>query len=505
MITADVVIIGCGPTGVVLATLLGQLGVKVVVVEREPGVMPIPRATHIDEETLRNFQMTGLMPRLQEHTCPFGSAEVADERGQVLFEQEISDPAAPHGYRGSRFFDQAAFERALREGLGRYPGVRLLTGVAASGVENLADRVVVSGTQGATPVTIEAAWAVGCDGGRSLCREAMSVGMDCVAPKRHWMIVDTLLRDPADAALLPGRFRYVLDPRRLTIFAHGIGLNRRWEFELDEGEELPDEATVRRWIAPYIDPARLTILRTVKYSHNSLVATAWRAGRLLLAGDAAHMMPPSAGQGMCSGVRDAVNLAWKLGAVLGGADPSLLDTYETERSTHVREILAATLYISRRTDARTGWQRWQRRNVLRLATALPPLKAMMRRRGVARPPLRGGCLDETSALRGQHLPQVPALLQGGEALLDDLIGYRPALVARPGVLTEADLDWARRRGVSLWRPGVELLEPQYALARWLRDARVDFALARPDRIVFGAGDAASLPRVRGAFDRWLGG
>lgn len=503
----DVLIVGCGPTGVVLANLLGALGARVAVLERDAAVYPIPRATHIDEETLRNFQATGLMSALEVHTAPFGAVDVVDEDGAVLLADEVIDRAAPHGYRGSRFFDQPAFERILREGLGRYPRVSLHVGVEADGFEDRGDAVTVRARRAATgeALTFRAAWVVGCDGGRSPTRAALDIGMESVAPKRHWLIVDALLRDPADASRLPGNFRYVLDPERLTIYAHGFGPNRRWEFQLAEGEAVPDEATVRRWLGRYIDPARLEVVRIVPYAHHSLIASRWRVGRVFVAGDAAHMMPPSAGQGMCSGVRDAVNLAWKLHRVLAGeAREALLDTYERERRPHVRDILEGTLRIGSRLEARTAFQRWRRRNELKLITNLPAgLQNIIRQQSVRRPTLREGFLDGASRGRGDHLPQAQAWRGGARHASDDLLGYRFTLLAKAPALETHDVEWARERGVALGRLGADVEEVDGTLARWMREQDLDFALVRPDRIIFGAGAARELPGVRASFDRWL--
>lgn len=503
----DVVILGCGPTGVVLANLLGELGCRVAVLEREPEVHPIPRATHVDEETLRNFQATGLMPALLGHTTLVGKIEVVDEDGSVLLADEVGDPAASHGYTGSRFFDQPAFERILREGLRRFPTVRLELGAEVVGIAELGDGVTVTARRGdGEAMVLRAAWVVGCDGGRSVTRAAIGAEMESLAPRKHWLIVDTLLNDTADAARLPDRFRYLLERERLTLYAHGIGRNRRWEFQLGDDEATPDEATVRGWIGRFIEPERLTITRIAKYAHNSLLAARWRAGRILIAGDAAHMMPPTAGQGMCAGIRDAINLAWKLHAVVSGrAAPGLLDSYERERRPHVHEVLAGTLFMSERLQASTGLQRWRRRNELRLVGSLPPVRSLLRHLGLRHPPLREGCLDAGSPGRGQHLPQVRVRHEGREVLLDEVLGYRFALVVRAEVLTTRDLDWAAAQGVRVLRPGADFVEVEGQLARFMRKQELDFVLVRPDRQIFGAGAARELPRVEAALTARLAG
>ena len=460
----DVAIVGCGPTGIVLANLLGQLGVRVVALEREDAVYPVPRATHIDEETLRNFQLTGLIDELLPHTSPFGTIEVADDAGKVVLRDRVADPTSPHGYAGSRFFDQPAFERVLRRGLGRFPSVKLRTGVDVTSVRDEGECVTVVGQNGTGEISVRASWVVGCDGGRSLTREAVGASMEEVAPKRPWVIADTLLRSPDDATLLPDCFRYILASERLTIYAHGFGLNRRWEFQLDEDEEVPSRETVVAWMSAYVDPARLEILRIAPYAHTSLLASSWRKGRIFIAGDAAHMMPPSAGQGMCSGTRDAVNLAWKLHRVIAGtADESLLDTYERERSPHVREILLGTLFIGNRLLGDSVFQRWRRRQMLRVLSSVPPAREFARKRGLRRPLLRDGFLDTSSPLAGRFFPQFETQHEGVLSRSDDELGYRFAhLSVRQSGLDED-------------------------VVRWMRQHGIEWVIVRPDRYIYSAG------------------
>lgn len=479
----DVAIVGCGPTGVVLANLLGQFGVRVVAIDREADVYPVPRATHIDEETLRNFQLTGLIDEVLPHTSPFGTIEVADESGKVLLRDQVADPTSPHGYAGSRFFDQPAVERVLRKGLERFGSVTLRTGFEATGIRDDGNEVLVTARSGSEELCIRAAWVVGCDGGRSVTREAIGATMDEIAPKRSWVIADTMLRSPADAALLPGNFRYILASKRLTIYAHGFGLNRRWEFQLGESDEVPSRDDVVTWVSAYVDPARVEILRIAPYAHMSLLSSSWRKGRILVAGDAAHMMPPSAGQGMCSGVRDVVNLAWKLHRVIAGASSeALLDTYEQERAPHVREILLGTLFIGNRLLGDSVLQRWRRRQMFRVLSSVPRVRELARQRGIRRPELRDGFLDTSSTLAGRFFPQFDTTRDGAPGRTDDVLGYRFAFVTSAKSVSPETIAWAERHDVGVWTDGID-----DQIARWMRLRAVDWVLVRPDRQVHSSG------------------
>jgi len=184
--------------------------------------------------------------------------------------------------------------------------------------------------------------------------------------------MDSLLKQGQGNGALPNNFRFVLERERPTIFAYGTGRHKRWEFQLGIGEAMPDELTMKSWAAKYAAPDTIEVTRVAQYAHHSLVATRWRQNRLFLIGDAAHMMPPSAGQGLCSGIRDAINLAWKLGAApKGQAATPLLDTYEEERKPHLYAILRRTLFFGSRLQGGTPLQRLWRYVQLRAIQQVP--------------------------------------------------------------------------------------------------------------------------------------
>lgn len=486
----DVLIIGCGPTGVVLGNLLGQAGLRVHLIEKDPGVYPVCRATHLDEETLRNFQMTGLMSELQAFYTPFGYVDVVDHKGHMLLEEKIQQSDAMHAYQSSAFFDQPAFESILRQGLSCYPQVQLNTGMEAFEIRQTGSsvRVTCRAQDSGQEHCFEAKWLIACDGGRSICREQLGINMQALAPKRHWLIVDTLLRNPEDAGLLPDRFRYVLDPEHLTIYAYGFGLNRRWEFQLAEDEEIPSEPVIASWLSRFIDPAKLELLRVVKYAHHSLVANQWRQGRVLLAGDAAHMMPPSAGQGLCSGVRDAVNLAWKLARVIQNQAPeSLLDSYELERKPHVQEILKGSMFISNRLQADHPLEHWLRKTQLSLIGKIPLLQDILRHYSFRRHPLQKGCLQAACEQAGHHLPQISTTQEGFGS--DDRLAYAWNLISRDSVPLTIQ--------AHCHKLGIRLLEwtdlsaaEQDGFGRFLQHKV--FVLVRPDKIIYATGRTDQL-------------
>lgn len=487
----DLIIVGGGPTGLVLANLAGKLGLNIAVIEKQKEVYPIPRATHIDEETMRNFQLTGLMPLLKQHTAPFGKAAVVTHKGKLLLEEYLQQNGVKHGYTGSYFFHQPAFEKILRQGLSRYPKVDLLAGYETTHIQQNNHCVTVTVKQVGINQTIDisAKWAVGCDGGRSLVRNSLNIPMDAIEPAREWVIVDTILKDPADAALLPNHFRYILNNDRVILFAYGIGTNNRWEFQLGENEPMPDEATILKWVAEYIPLQKIEVTRIARYAHNSLIARQWRDERILLAGDAAHMMPPFAGQGMCSGVRDAVNLAWKLEAVIKQQAPvALLDSYEQERKEHLRLIFKRTLFLSGVIKADTATGKIARNLKLRLIAGLPGLKKHLQQKYDIPARLQAGKLFNCN-LAGKHLPQVD--VAGRHLQSDDLTGYCSVVISKQGALTPIQLKNVETKKI-------QIIHNNTIYNQWLNQQGIDFAIVRPDKIIFGTGKVTQFDEVLAA-------
>lgn len=498
----DVIIIGCGPTGVILAHLLGKLGVSVRIIEKEEKIFPVPRATHIDEETLRNFQATGLMPQLEKFTSTFGTMEVYDANGKRLFQEEVIQPDSIHGYIGSRFFDQPEFENILREGLKKYKTVELLKGIEVTTISQSTNEVSVTGKNNGTNEIFEfvTSWVIGCDGGRSVTRAALNVEMDALEPARDWIIVDTILKEEAFATLLPDRFQYLFLPERLTIYAHGFGKHRRWEFQLNKDEKAPSDETVKKWVSKFVSLQKVEITRIAKYAHNSLVARKWRKGKVLLAGDAAHMMPPSAGQGLCSGVRDALNLSWKLSAVIKKeASEKILDTYEAERKAHLNEILKRTLFIGHRMDGDNSLQKFWRKFSLQIIEQIQPLKNYLRKTYNTPPPLKGGCLNLSSSLAGHHIPQT--IIADGNLFSDDIVGYNFALITFPRKLSENQISTAKEKSIFILHEHVDI--KQTLLSKWLDKHNSDFVIVRPDKIIFGNGKANEYENVMSEFEKWF--
>ncbi|HEX3918911.1 MAG TPA: bifunctional 3-(3-hydroxy-phenyl)propionate/3-hydroxycinnamic acid hydroxylase [Caulobacteraceae bacterium] len=473
----DVLIVGLGPVGATLAALLGDAGVDVIAIDRLVEVYPLPRAAHFDHEIMRVFQALGIADEVLRHARPATGYEFRSAEGEVLVSfGDMAAQLAPSGWAGGYMFNQPGLERALRAKLAAAPTVQVLLGAAFERlqVDDGGVRAEIAGPDG--PLEVRARYLVGCDGAWSPVREAIGAGLDDLQFDEPWLVIDAI---PRPGAQMPTINLQICDPARpTTCVLMGPG-RHRWEFMMLPGETAEavlEDAFIEGLLASWnVD---VEIERKAVYRFHGLVADKWRAGPVLIAGDAAHQTPPFAGQGMCAGIRDAANLAWKLSAILAGrADDVLLDTYQIEREPNARAYIQVAIGMGR-VVCTLDPAMAAARNAQMLATRasgarpLPP---------AAPPPMTGPGVLEGSPRAGELFPQPVA--EG--ARLDDMLGPGAWLIsAAPPTdapdLTAIGLDDSR---LTPFRP---------KLAGWLTANSAEAVLVRPDRIVFGAGAPAAL-------------
>jgi 3-(3-hydroxy-phenyl)propionate hydroxylase len=335
----DVVVVGAGPVGMTAAALLAARGVRVTVLERNTRTSDEPKAISIDDESLRVYQWAGLAEHILKIIVPGTGTRYYDAAGRPVFQTRAAQPCR-FGYPFKNPFAQPDLERELAAHLRAQPNVMLHLGTAVTALAQDADGVELQTTRG----PVRARFVLGCDGGRSTIRARLGIGMTGRSYGDAWLVAD-LLGDRHDE-------RYGMhhgDPDRPHVIIPGRNGRCRYEFLLRPGEGepgvRPDLGLVRRLLAPYREVTPEQVERLVTYRFHAVVADRWRVGNAFLLGDAAHMMPPFAGQGLNSGIRDAANVAWKIADVVAGRlAESALDTYETERRPHAE----ATVRLSER-------------------------------------------------------------------------------------------------------------------------------------------------------------
>lgn len=513
----DVVIAGGGPVGVLTANLLGLHGVRVLVVEREPTPHGQPRAFSCDDEALRIYQSAGLIGALKPDLRQSRRVTYTGVGNKPIAALHLSEVDFGFGYTPIWFFYQPLLEKALRDGLLRFEhaALRLGTDVEALEQDNtgvtVRTRDVATGKRGA----VRARYLVGCDGGRSTVRGLLGITMEGRSYEEPWIAISATV--PEEDA--PPECSIVCDPHRPGFVGRGPVGQFRWEFRLRHGEsaeEMLQPNSIRRLIAPYVNPDKVTVERAQLYTFRCLVAPRWREGRTFLAGDAAHMMPPFMGQGLVSGLRDSANLAWKLARVVRGHSPeALLDSYEQERQPHVRTMLDATVRLGYVFQARNTPTALLRDTVLRGIQRIPSLRRFVEGFRFKPPPsieegwLLGGRRSGRTAPEGSYFPQPRVrLATGEEQLLDDTLGSGFAVLSRKnGPATEAARALAEALGgtsVTVGPAGLSSTDARSVqdhtgrLAEWFNLHGVDVAVVRPDRFVFGAVPMARLPELRTA-------
>jgi 3-(3-hydroxy-phenyl)propionate hydroxylase len=453
----DVAIVGCGPVGATLGNLLGGMGLTVEIIERELDVYHLPRAAHFDGEIMRVFQAVGLATAIEPCTAPIDGMDFVNADGTRLFGFVSPPGTGPSGWANDYMFYQPDLERALRDGLERFPDVTLRLGLEVCGLVEHDDLVELTASEKSSgcETRILARYVVGTDGARSVTRTAMGSALDDYGFDQPWLVVDTFLRRPVD---LPNIAIQYCDPARPATFVPHGGTHRRWEIMVmpdDDVAEIETPERVAELLAPWVDAADYDLVRAVVYTFHALVATTWRAGRLLLAGDSAHQMPPFLGQGMCAGIRDAANLAWKLARVLRGESTArLLDSYQSERQPHVRTIIETAVAagsIIQTTDPELA--RLRDRQLASDPSAAPPAPGL--------PALGPGVhLDG-----GGH--QIPQIGRSDDRLTPGFTLVTPSPTLAAGLRAPSD--------------GPVVVAPE--LADWFRENDAECALVRPDRYV----------------------
>ncbi len=368
----DVVIVGAGPVGLTLANILGLQGVRTLVVDERDTLIDYPRGVGLDDEALRTFQSIGLVERILPHTVPNQILRFFDAKRRLL--AEMAPPDARFGWPKRNGFVQPMVDAELLSGLDRFDCVEVRWGHRMRTCEESADGVTVQLACNGSSSTVKARYVVGCDGGRSATRHLMGVSFDGTTSPTRWLVID-IANDPlghpnSEVGADPDR------PYASISIAHGI---RRFEFMIHENEsdeQVEAPAFIRQMLGRLVPhPERVDVIRHRVYTHHSRIAGSFRSGRLLLAGDAAHLMPVWQGQGYNSGIRDAANLGWKLAAVVNGhVDDALLDTYDVERRKHARAMIDLSTMVGRVISPTNRRVAVLRDRVIRAASVVPTLK-----------------------------------------------------------------------------------------------------------------------------------
>ena len=505
-----IVIVGAGPVGLAVGNLLGQEGLKTLIVERNATTVDHPRAIVLDDEGARTLQAFGAAEDFLRHTIEGDGARYYDDEGKCF--GTVGAGARLYGFAKRHFMYQPELERALVENMRRFPSAELRFGWAVTGIAQDPSGVTVECDTPDGPHTVRCDWLLACDGGRSSIRQWLGVDFVGSTYEQDWIVLD-LKSDPDQV----NYSRFFCSTARPAVSVPAPRGGRRFEFMLQDGETGADmltDASLSKLLAPYREFRSEDVIRRAIYTFHARIASRMRLGRVLLLGDAAHSTPPFAGQGMNAGLRDAHNVAWKLGLLAKGlADDSILDSYDEERRAPAWAMIQLAVAMGQVVMPKGDEQVGLRAMLLKMLESFPGAQDyFLQMKFKPTPRYDSGIfvdLDRQlyeASLVGQMLPQPAVKLPSGVvAKLDDLLGSGFALIAQdePGAAVLADLTHPLWRQLGPSR--VHLMPGDIAAAgaagiktavaaddfvRPIRTHRDQILLVRPDRYVAGAFDPA---------------
>jgi 3-(3-hydroxy-phenyl)propionate hydroxylase len=529
-----VIVVGAGPAGCTAALLLADSGIPVTLLERYPQPHPLPRAVHLDDEVARVLDRVGVSEGFLARSRPGSGLRLLDARHRVMAEFRRDQQPGQHGFPQANMFHQPDLEELLLARVDQHPLISLRRGAEVTGLDGAldaltADPVRVYARVAGQPQTFTGRVVLGCDGANSTVRQLAGITMEDLGFTERWLVVDIKAETGLDTW---DGVEQICDPARPATFMHITGDWYRWEFQLGDGEDEADliapaalGALLRPWTGRG-DLDGLEIIRSTSYTFRARLASRFRAGRIFLLGDAAHLTPPFIGQGLAAGLRDADNLAWKLAYVLTGrAGPDLLASYETERRPHARALIKKAVRVG---WAMTGGQdRAAAVRRIALAAAVRSDRICQAMGSTATPRLAAGALQPSPR---RFLPSgIPPALRVGGLIPNPLVSagdgmpvrLDAVLAGRSAVLTARHPDaglvgFCRRHGLVLARisapgtgtppgPGaqqdggwIDVRLTGDAAPAGLRALVADPALTvlvRPDRVVAAVGTRSRRPRL----------
>ena len=341
----DVIIVGLGPTGGTLANLLALNGFSILILEREKNLYALPRAVHFDDEIMRVFQTIGITKKFLKNTIINKGTKFVNSEGKILLDWPRPKAITENGWYPSYRFHQPDLERNLRNRLKTFKKVKLMQNTEVIKIKNNKNFVDLFFKRKNKTQKVSSKYVIGCDGARSTTREQMGSVLDNLGFTQKWAVVDLILRKNKNK--LPDRTIQYSNSERPATYCRNVGKRRRWEFAIQDNEnekEILSDEYIWNFLKPWLNEKEAYLERKAIYIFQSAIARKWRKGRIFIAGDAAHLMPPFMGQGMCAGIRDASNLAWKISWCINNKhDEKFLDTYQTERFSNAKEYIETTM------------------------------------------------------------------------------------------------------------------------------------------------------------------
>ncbi len=416
----DVLIIGMGPVGATLANLLGQQGHQVAIAEIHANIYDKPRAINIDQEALRLWQRIDVAEAVANGCAKHPGSDFLGIDGELIKAIYSAPPPYPMGWPANLMFIQPEAEKILRDRIATLKSVDVFLQHTAKHFEQTNECVNVTFDTPSGDKTLHARYLIGCDGANSATRQWMNSSVTDLGFSEHYVVVDAWVMSETP---LPPRTTHYCLPDAPTSYVVCSDNLRRWELKILPDENVDDYHeldNIKQRLAQFVDVDVLKFWRSAVYHFNACVCDTWRQGRVFLAGDAAHTMPPFLAQGLNSGLRDAANLAWKLSYVLQNkSSDELLDSYQIERRPHILALTEITKELGEivgETDQKKAQTRDKRlREEMALSGPVTVRQDLI-------PTINDGFLDPYGGvLAGSMAPQPSVIKDNAQYLLDDLL------------------------------------------------------------------------------------
>ena len=468
----DVAIIGLGPTGGTLANLIALGGFSVIVLDKEKSFYPLPRAVHFDDEVMRVFQTIGITNSFLNHTIINKGTKFVNSKGKVILDWPRPRKVTENGWYPSYRFNQPDLEKQLRKKLREYKRVEIKQNADVKKVQNINKdyvRILFKNSVDKKTQEVNAKYVIGCDGANSITRKLMGTNMDNLGFTQKWAVVDLILKK--NKKNLPDRTIQYSNPNQPATYCRNVGKRRRWEFAIRNNlsnKKVLSEKYIWNFLKPWLKKKEAYLERKTIYTFKSAISRKWRKGRIFISGDAAHLMPPFMGQGMCAGIRDASNLAWKIMKCLeNNHDEKLLDTYQSERFTNVKEYIETTMRMGEFINAVESIQITD--NITSSTDGIKSMKSI-------KPRLGSGLGKKKDKNRGKIFPQ---FMKKNGKNLDDKFSKNPLLIVSSNIKKKISKKLNHIKSINV-----------IGLSKYLESINSYAIIVRPDRFIFQSCDKA---------------
>lgn len=440
--TFDVGISGYGPAGAISALTLAKQGIRVVLIEKESDVYALPRAIAVDNEILRLFSLLDIPFQSENQFVPSFTYQFSNQKNNLLFGINRGPRDDVDFWPKTALFRQPEFEKNVRELIQKEPLITVYLEEELLDFVQADDYVTITTSKR----QLQVQYLLGCDGARSTVRKRASISLkEQINYEEPWLIVDALVHNPENSSEI---MQQICDPIRAISYIPRPGTNnRRWEIQIKDNDDrnaIETGSFIQPILSRWLEPHEYEIERTAIYTFRALEAEKWRDNRIFLLGDAAHMMPPFLGQGLSSGVRDAVNISWKLAYVLKGqAHPSILESYELERKEHVRFITFIAILLGKVLMIKGKGNVAIRNSLMKLLHNLPPTSNKIDHLNFDIPKMHDYLftMKHAKQFKGQRIKNTEICFEGKILLLDNLLKLRLSFITFGKHIPKVDENW----------------------------------------------------------------